>query len=66
MVIAQNFWNDCCDLGEWVGCSTGDVQGGSRLDFFCMRRRMGTAENEIGEGESVCLWAEGQNCIFTA
>jgi hypothetical protein len=43
-----------------VGCSAGDVQGGSRLDFFCMRRRMGTAENEIGEGESVCLWAEGK------
>jgi hypothetical protein len=36
------------------------------LTFFCMRRRMGTTENEIGEGESVCLGAEGQNYIFTA
>ena len=59
VVIGQNFWNDCCDLGEWVGCSVGDVQG-KQLDFFCMQRRMGTAENEIGEGESVCLWAEGK------
>jgi hypothetical protein len=58
-----------------VGCFAGDVQG-KRLDFFCMRRRMGTAEapfasgctcssvakaeNEIGEGEMVCLWAEGK------
>jgi hypothetical protein len=48
-----------------VGCSAGDVQG-KWLNFFCMRRRMGTAEapsafgctcsavakaeNEIGEG----------------
>jgi hypothetical protein len=28
---------------------------------FCMRgMKMGTAENEIGEGESVCLWDEGK------
>jgi hypothetical protein len=25
VVIGKNFWNDCCDLGEWVGCSAGDV-----------------------------------------
>ena len=42
-----------------MGCFAGDVHG-KWLDFFCMRRRMGTAKNEIGEGESVCLWAEGK------
>jgi hypothetical protein len=25
-----------------------------------MRRRMGTAENEIGEGENIFLWVEGK------
>jgi hypothetical protein len=32
-----------------VGCSAEDVQG-KRLDFFCMRRRMGTAEAPFASG----------------
>ena len=42
-----------------MGRSARDVQG-KRLDFFCIRRRMGRAKNEIEEGASVCLSAEGK------
>jgi hypothetical protein len=34
--------------------------GRKPVGLFCMQRKMGTAENEIGKGESVCLWAEGK------
>jgi hypothetical protein len=39
-----------------VGCSSGDVQGGSRLDFLCAKNEDGYGRNEIGEEESVCLY----------
>jgi hypothetical protein len=31
VVIGQNFWDDCCDLGEWLGCSAGEGWVGQKM-----------------------------------